>query len=189
MVKSRVTLILIIVFSVFVCVLIGGYVALKIFTSDKAIKTKITSAFEDYTGGKLNIESAHFDISKGITLNKVKFDGKEPEKLRINAEKIFIRYEPLALLRGEILIHSIMIISPELFLLRQKGAIWRFLNGVKAYLDHANITYPTEHLRGGVIVKSANVHVFDEAIFRDGILNIENLDLFGQQHWGFVKEY
>jgi hypothetical protein len=187
LVKARVTLILIIVFSVFVCVLIGGYVTLKILTSDKAIKTKITSALEDYTGGKLSIENAHFEFSKGITLNKVKFDGKEPEKLRINAEKIIIRYEPLALLRGEILIHSIMIISPELFLLRQKGAIWRFLNGVKAYLDHANIKYPTEHLRGGVIVKSGNVHVFDEAIFREGVLNIENLDLFGQQFGGSLR--
>jgi hypothetical protein len=187
LVKTRVTLILIIVFSIFGCVLIGGYVTLKVFTSDKAIKTKITSALEDYTGGKLNVENAHFDFSKGITLSKVKFDGKEPEKLRINAEKIVIRYEPLALLRGEILINSIMIISPELFLLRQKGAIWRFLNGVKAYLDHANIKYPTEHLRGGVIVKSANVHVSDEAIFREGVLNIENLDLFGQQFGGSLR--
>jgi hypothetical protein len=187
LVKTRATLILIIVFSIFGCVLIGGYVTLKIFTSDKAIKTKITSALEDYTGGKLSIENVHFEFSKGITLSNVKFDGKEPEKLRINAEKIVIRYEPLALLRGEILIHSIMIISPELFLLRQKGAIWRFLNGVKAYLDHANIKYPTEHLRGGVIVKSGNIHVIDEATFREGVLNIENLDLFGQQFGGSLR--
>ena len=121
MVKSRVTLILIIVFFVLGCVLIGGYVVLKTFTSDTTIKEKITSALEDYTGGKCNIENAHFEFSKGITLHNVKFEGVEPEKLRINAEKIFIRYKPLALLRGEVLIHSIMIISPELFLLRQKG--------------------------------------------------------------------
>ncbi|MFV1974174.1 MAG: AsmA-like C-terminal region-containing protein [Candidatus Scalindua sp.] len=188
MVKSKISLILIIVFSIFVCVLIGGYVTLKILTSDKAIKAKITGVLEDYTGGKLNIENAHFDFSKGLTLNKVEFEGKEPEKLRIKVEKIFIRYEPLALLRGEILINSIMIISPELFLLRQKGAIWRFLNGVKAYLDHANIKYPTDHLRGGVIVKSANVHVFDESIFREGVLNIENVDLFGQQFGGSLRD-
>jgi hypothetical protein len=185
--KSRVALILIIVFSVLGCVLIGGYVTLKKFTSDRAIKTKITSTLEDYTGGKCYIENAHFDLFKGITLHKVKFEGVEPEKLRINAEKIFIRYEPSALLRGEILIHSIMIISPELFLLRQKGAIWRFLHGVKAYLDHANIKYPTEHLSGGVIVKSGKVHVSDKGIFREGVLNIENLDLFGQQFGGSLR--
>ncbi len=187
MVKSRVTLILIIVFSVFGCVLIGGYVTLKTITSDKTIKAKITSALEDSTGGKLNIENARFELSKGITLNKIMFEGVEPEKLRVNAEKIIIRYEPLALLRGEILVHSIMIISPELFLLRQKGAIWRFLNGVKAYLDHANIKYPTEHLRGGVTVKSGKVHVYDEAIFNEGVLDIENLDLFGQQFGGSLR--
>ena len=188
MVKSKVSLILIIVFSVIGCVLIGGYVTLEILTSDKAIKTKITSALEDYTGGKLSIENAHFDFSKGITLNDVKFEGKDPEKLRIEFKKIFVRYEPLALLRGEILINSIMIVSPELFLLRQKGAIWRFLNGVKAYLDHANIKYPTDHLRGGVIVKSAKVHVFDKSIFRDGVLDIENVDLFGQQFGGSLRD-
>ncbi len=188
MVKSKVSLILIIVFSIIGCVLIGGYVTLKIFTSDKAIKTKITSALEDYTGGTVNIGNAHFDFSKGLTLNNVKFEGKEAEKLRIEVKKIFIRYEPLALLRGEVLINSIMIISPELFLLRQKGGIWRFLNGVKSYLDHANIKYPTDQLRGGVIVKSANVHVTDEAIFREGVLNIENVDLFGQQFGGSLRD-
>ena len=188
MLKSKALLILIIVFSVIGCLLIGGYITLKILTSDKAIKTKITSVLEDYTGGKLNVENVHFDFSKGITLNDVKFEGKDPEKLRIELKKIIVRYEPLALLRGEILINSIMIVSPELFLLRQKGAIWKFLNGVKAYLDHANIKYPTEHLRGGVIVKSANVHVFDESIFRDGVLDIENVDLFGQQFGGSLRD-
>ena len=188
MVKPKVLLILIIVFSILGSVLIGGYVTLKIFTSDKAIKAKITSALEDYTGGKLLVGNAHFDFSKGITLKDVKFEGKDPEKLRIEFKKIFVRYEPLALLRGEVLINSIMIVSPELFLLRQKGAMWRFLNGVKAYLDHANIKYPTEHLRGGVIVKSANVHVFDESIFREGVLDIENVDLFGQQFGGSLRD-
>ncbi|MDP6923843.1 MAG: AsmA-like C-terminal region-containing protein [Candidatus Scalindua sp.] len=188
MVKSKVLLILIIVFSVVGCLLIGGYVTLKILTSDKAIKIKITSTLEDYTGGKVDIENAHFDFSKGITLNNFKFEGKDAEKLRIEIEKIFIRYEPLALLRGEILINSVMIFSPELFLLRQKGAIWKFISGVKAYLDHANISYPTEHLRGGVVVKSANVHVFDEEIFRGGVLDIENLDLFGQYFGGSLRD-
>ncbi len=186
--KSKAILILIIVFSVIGCVLIGGYVTLKIFTSDKAIKTKVTSALEDYTGGKVNIENAHFDISKGITLSNVKFEGKEAEKLRIEIEKIIVRYEPMALLRGEILISSVMIFSPELFLLRQKGAIWSFINGVKAYLDHANIKYPTDQLKRGVIVKSADVHLYDETLFRRGVLDIENLDLFGQHFGGSLRD-
>ncbi len=80
MLKSKISLILIIVFSVFGCVLLGGYVTLRSYTSDKAIKAKITSALEDYTGGKLNIENAHFDLSKGLTLNKIQFEGKDPEK-------------------------------------------------------------------------------------------------------------
>ncbi len=66
-------------FSVFGCVLIGGYVTLKIITSDKAIKTKITKTLEDLTGGKLNIEYAHFDLFKGLNIDKVKFEGKNPE--------------------------------------------------------------------------------------------------------------
>ncbi len=188
MAKSKVLLIIIIVFSIIGCALIGGYVTLEILTSDKAIKTRITSALEDYTGGKLEIENAHFNLSKGITLSNVKFEAKKAEELRVEIKKIFVKYEPLALLRGEILINSVMIISPDLFLLRQKGAIWRFLNGVKAYLDHANIKYPTEQLRGGVVVKSANVHVFDKSIFREGVLNIENVDLFGRQFGGSLRD-
>jgi AsmA-like C-terminal region len=186
--KSKVSLILIIIFSVIGCILIGGYVTFKTFTSEKAIKTRITERLEALTGGKLTIEHAHFDLFKGLNLSNFKFEGKNPENLRINAERIFIRHEPLALLRGEILINSIIIISPELFIVREKGAIWRFLNGVKALLDHSGLKYPTDQLRRGVIVKAANIHVFDKVIFREGVLNIENVDLFGQQIGGSLRD-
>ncbi len=186
--RSKVSLILIIIFSVIGCILIGGYFTLKTFTSEKAIKTRITERLEALTGGKLTVEHAHFDMFKGLNLSNFKFEGKDPENLRIEGESILIRHEPLALLRGEVLINSIMIVSPELFLVREKGAIWRFLNGVKAMLDHSGIKYPTDQLGRGVIVKSANVHVYDEVIFRGGVLNIENVDLFGQQLGGSLKD-
>jgi hypothetical protein len=171
-----------------VCILIGGYVTLRTLTSEKAIKTRIIRRFEALTGGKLTIEHAHFDLFKGLNLSNFKFEGKNPENLRLNAEKIFIRYEPLALLRGEILINNIIIISPELFLVREKGAIWRFLNGAKALLDHSGLKYPTDQLRSGVVVKAANIHVFDKVIFREGVLDIENVDLFGQQIGGSLRD-
>ncbi len=186
--KSKVYLILIIVFSVIGCILIGGYITLKTFTSEKAIKARITERLEALTGGKLTVEHAHFDMFKGLNLSNFKFEGKDPENLRIEGESILIRHEPLALLRGEVLINSIMIVSPELFLVREKGAIWRVLNGVKAMLDHSGIKYPTDQLGRGVIVKAANVHVYDEVIFRGGVLNIENVDLFGQQLGGSLKD-
>ncbi len=186
--RSKVSLILIIIFSVIGCILIGGYFTLKTFTSEKAIKTRITERLEALTGGKLTVEHAHFDMFKGLNLSNFKFEGKDPENLRIEGESILIRHEPLALLRGEVLINSIMIVSPELFLVREKGAIWRFLNGVKAMLDHSGIKYPTDQLGRGVIVKDAKVHVYDEVIFRGGVLNIENVDLFGQQLGGSLKD-
>jgi len=185
--KSKVSLILIIIFSVIGCILIGGYVTLKTFTSEKAIKARITKRLEALTGGKLTFEHAHFDLFKGLNLSNCKFEGKNPKNLRIEAESILIRHEPLALLRGEILVNSIMIVSPELFLVREKDAIWRFLNGVKALLDHSGIKYPTDQLRRGVIVKTANIHVFDE-VFRNGVINIENVDLFGQQLGGSLRD-
>ena len=185
--KSKVYLILIIIFSVIGCILIGGYITLKTFTSEKAIKTRFTERLEALTGGKLTIEQAHFDPFKGLKLSNFKFEGKNPKNLRIEGESILIRHEPLALLRGEILINSIMIVSPELFLVREKDAIWGFLNGVKAILDHSEIKYPTDQLGRGVIVKTANIHVFGE-IFRNGVLNIENVDLFGQQLGGSLKD-
>ena len=188
MIKSKLYLILIIIFSVIVCILMGGYVALKTFTSEKAIKARITKRLEALTGGKLTIEHAYFDLFKGLSLDKVRFEGKNPEVLRIEVERILVRYEPSALLRGEILINSIMIISPELFLAREEDAIWRFLNCVKALLDHSGLKYPTDQLRSGVIVKAADIHMFDEVIFREGVLNIENLDLFGQQIGGSLRD-
>ncbi len=188
MIKSKVLLVLIIILSVFVCALIGGYVFLKIYTSDEAIKTRITSALENATGGKLNVENAHFDLFKGLNLSKVKFEGKNPQNLRIEAERIFIRYEPLALLRGEILINSITIMSPELFIVREKDAIWKLLNAFKAFLDHAKFKYPTDQLRNGIIARDTDVHVFDEVIFRGGTLNIENMDLFAQPFGGSLRD-
>ena len=186
--RSKVSLILIIIFSVIGCILIGGYITLKTFTSEKAIKTRITERLEALTGGKLTVEQAHFDPFKGLKLSNFKFEGKNPKNLRIEGESILIRHEPLALLRGEILINSIMIVSPELFLVREKDAIWRFLNGVKAMLDHSGISYPTDQLGRGVVVKAANVHVYDDVIFREGVLNIENVDFFGQQLGGSLRD-
>ena len=186
--RSKVSLILIIIFSVIGCILIGGYFTLKTFTSEKAIKARITERLEALTGGKLTIEQAHFDPFKGLKLSNFKFEGKNPKNLRIEGESILIRHEPLALLRGEILINSIMIVSPELFLVREKDAIWGFLNGVKAMLDHSGIRYPTDQLGRGVIVKAANVHVYDDVIFREGVLNIENVDFFGQQLGGSLRD-
>ena len=187
MIKSKLYLILIIIFSVIVCILMGGYVALKTFTSEKVIKARITKRLEALTGGKLTIEHAYFDLFKGLDLSNFKFEGENPEDLRIEIEKVFIRHEPSALLRGEILINSIMIISPELFMAREKDAIWIYLNGIKALLDHAGLKYPTDQLRRGVIVKAADIHVFDE-VFRNGVLDIENLDLFGQQLGGSLRD-
>ncbi len=103
------------------CILIGGYFTLKTFTSEKAIKARITERLEALTGGKLTVEHAHFDMFKGLNLSNFKFEGKNPENLRIEGESILIRHEPLALLRGEVLINSIMIVSPELFLVREKA--------------------------------------------------------------------
>jgi len=51
----------------------GGYVALKTFTSEKAIKARITKRLEAFTGGKLTIEHAHFDLFKGLNLSNFKF--------------------------------------------------------------------------------------------------------------------
>ncbi len=176
------------------CLLIGGYVYLKSITSDQAIKTKITEALEGFTGGKLDIESAHFDMFKGMSIDKVKFKGKKPEDLHIEIEKIFIRHEPLALLRGEILVNNIIIFSPELSIVkekgtvRDKGTIWKFLSGVKAFLDHSGLKYPTDQLRSGVTVKAANIHVYDKELFREGVLNIDSLDLFGQQFGGSLRD-
>ncbi len=186
--RSKVFLILIIVFSVIGCVLISGYVTLRIITSDASIKARITEKLEDFTGGKLNIEDVDFDLFNGLSLDRVRFEGKKPEDLRIEVERILIAHEPLALLRGEVLINSIMIMSPELFMAREEGAIWRFLSGVKSFLDHSGLKYPTDHLRNGVIIKSANIHVFDESVFRDGVLNIENMDLFGQHFGGSLRD-
>lgn len=188
--KSKVSLVLIILASVFACFLIGGYVYLKTITSDKSIKTKLTETLEGFTGGNLDIEYAHFDIFKGLSIDNVKFVGKKSEDLRIEVEKIFIKHEPFALFRGEILVNSILIISPELFMVREKESIWKFLSGVKAIFDHSglNIKYPTDQLRSGVTVKAANIHLIDKELFRKGVLNIENLDLYGQQLGGSLKD-
>jgi hypothetical protein len=186
--KSKLSLVLIIILSVFACVLIGGYVFLKILTSEKAIKAKITKTLEELTEGKLGIEHAHFDLFKGLNLDKVKFEGKKPEELHIKIDNIFIRHEPLALFKGEILINSITVTSPELFSVRQKDAVWNFLDGVKAFLDHAGPKLPTEHFRNGVILKDIKAHIVDKAVFRKGAVDIEDMDLFIQPFGGSLRD-
>ncbi|GJQ59971.1 MAG: hypothetical protein D8M57_14150 [Candidatus Scalindua sp. AMX11] len=186
--KSKKLLIAVIIISVCIAALVCGYILLKIYTSEDSIKSKITTALEAATGGKLEIEHAHFDLFQGLKLNRVVFTGKKPEKLRIEVEEIIIRHEPMALLRGEMLIDRITILSPELFIVREKGAIWRFLNGVKSFVDHAEFAGQSDMLRSGVVAKNTHVHVFDENIFRGGRLDIENMDLFAQPFGGSLRD-
>ncbi|MFQ5965092.1 MAG: AsmA-like C-terminal domain-containing protein [Candidatus Scalinduaceae bacterium] len=186
--KFKTSIVLTIILSVFVCSLIVGYVFLKKLTSDEAIKTKIISTLEGITRGKLKIEDVHFDLFKGLELHRVKFEAEKAENLRIEAEKIFIQHEPLALLRGELLINNVMVISPELFAIRDKEAVWKYLNGIKAFLDHAQLKFPTDHLRSGIAVKDLNVHIFDKEIFREGALNIEDVSLFAQPFGGSLRD-
>lgn len=184
--KSKASLVLIIIFSVFASAIICGYVFLKILTSDEAIKTKITKALKDHIDGELNIGSTHFDLFKGLVIDKIEFKG--PANLRINAKKIIVRHEPLALLRGKILINSATIISPEIFAIRDKDVVWKYLFGIKSFLDKAKIESPTDHLRSGITVKDANIHIFDETVFRNGQLNIENMDMVLKPFGGSLRD-
>ncbi|MDR4497454.1 MAG: AsmA-like C-terminal domain-containing protein [Candidatus Scalindua sp.] len=186
--KSKKLLITIIIISVFLCTFICGYVWLKTYTSEVSIKSKITTALEGATGGKLQIGKAHFDLFKGLLLNKIVFEGKNSKNLRIEVEEIFIRHELLALLRGELLIDRILIVSPELFIVREKDSIWGFLDGVKAFLDHGEFDSQSDILKSGVVAKNTQVHLFDESIFREGRLDIENMDLFAQPFGGSIRD-
>ncbi|MDR4506086.1 MAG: AsmA-like C-terminal region-containing protein [Candidatus Scalindua sp.] len=186
--KAKKLLIPIIIISVCLAAFICAYVLLKIYTSEDSIKSKITTALEAATGGELKIKNAHFDLFKGIQLNKIVFSGKKSENLRIEVEEILIRHEPMALLRGEILIDRITILSPELFIVREKDAIWRFLNGIKTFADHTEFAVQSDMLRNGVVAKNVHVHVFDEDIFRGGSLDIENMNLSAQPFGGSLRD-
>lgn len=186
--KSRKLLIALIIIAVCLAAPICAYVVLKIYTSEDSIKSKITTALEAATGGKLKIGNAHFDLFKGIQLNNIVFTGKKSENLRIVVEEIGIRHEPMALLRGELIIDRITILSSELFIVREKGAIWRFMNGVKAFVDHGEFAGQSDMLRNGVVAKNTHVHVFDEDIFRGGSLDIENMDISAQPFGGSLRD-
>ena len=94
----------------------------------------------------------------------------------------------MALLGGELIISSITVISPELFAVREKDTTWKFLNGVKAFLDNAKLKTPTDHLKGGIIVRNTKAHIFDKDMFRKGRLDVENLDLFIQPFGGSLRD-
>lgn len=186
--KSKTSIVLIILFSIIACAFIGGYVILQMFTSDKAIKAIITNALEEATGGKVNIGKTHFNLLKGLSLDNIEFKGKNPEKLRILADSILVRHNPIALLRGEIVIDSATIMSPEFFIVREKGAIWKFLNGLKTFLDKSKIACSTDHLRNGIDLKGIKVHFFDAKIFREGTLDINGMNLLIQPFGGSLRK-
>ena len=186
--RSKVSLVLFIILAVFVSALIGGYVLLKIFTSEEALKAKITEVLKGNIDCELNIGSIHFDLFGGLDADKIEFRGNGPGKLRINAERIIVRHDPLAMLRGKFVINSGTIISPDIFAKRDKEVVWKYLFGIKAILDKANIGTETDHFKGGLAVKSAKVHIFDEKVFKGGALNVEDADMFLQPFGGSLRD-
>lgn len=186
--KSKALLVLIIFSFVIVIAIMVGYVFFKKITSDEAIRMRVTNALENSIDGEFNIENAHFDLFKGLYIENISFKSSKPGGLRIYAKKIILQHEPMALLRGEILINSAIIMSPEIFALRDKEAVWKFLGNIKAFLDKAELEFPTDHLRNGLIVKGAIVHILDEIGFRNGSLDVEDVDFFIQPFGGSLRE-
>ncbi|MCF6148397.1 MAG: hypothetical protein E3K37_07030 [Candidatus Kuenenia sp.] len=153
--------ILLIIFACFLLIIVGagitGYIFISRLTSDKAIKNRISDAFQKL--GDVKIERAHFDFVEGITIDNISLTGKSGilQNKFLKCPKVIIKYDQKSLLKRELNIVKIIAIKPELTI-EKPATIWKLLNGINEGLENAKLPAFVDVLRQGIEIRGLKLH-------------------------------
>ncbi len=108
------------IFAVLVVLLYSGWW----LTNDTRIKRRAEAYLREVTGQKVSIRHASFGFHDGIKLEGVRITavqaGREEELFE--AEEVWLRHEPMSLLRGRLEVREIICIKPVPTIIRRRGS-------------------------------------------------------------------
>lgn len=136
------------------------------------------------------IKHVFINLLSNISLNEVTVMDTENESTGhvFNAQKIIVDYDPLNLLKGELFIRAVTVLSPELSLLRTKDGIWRIMDAVKDVIDKIHMPAYVNLLEDGIVAKDATLHLIDKDLFIGGVMDVSGIDMIIKPFSGSLSD-
>ncbi|MGR3178807.1 MAG: hypothetical protein ACUZ8E_12195 [Candidatus Anammoxibacter sp.] len=148
---------------------------------------------DEYT---ISIKDANMAVHGGISLNNIILNDVSINSAsevtiqspQLNAEKVIIKYNISDILKGNLLIKGVTVLSPELSLVRRDNGIWLIMDMLKDFTDKSNLAEYTDLLADGVTIKNGTFHFIGKDFFSDGVLNLSGIDLVLKPFSGSLKD-
>ena len=172
-----------IIFIIFVCFLliivgagIAGYIFISKLTSDEAIKSRISDAFQNL--GDIHIERARFDFAEGILIENISLSGKSGimQNKFFKCQKVIIEYDLKRLLKKEFNVVKIIAINPELTI-EKPTRIWELLDGIKEGFENANLPLFADVLHKGIEARGLKVHIKEHPEFHNPEIKLSGINI------------
>ncbi|MGR3320112.1 MAG: hypothetical protein ACUZ8O_16715 [Candidatus Anammoxibacter sp.] len=148
---------------------------------------------DEYT---ISIKDANMAIHGGISLNNIILNDVAinlaseitVQNSQLNAEKVIIKYNISDILKGNLLIKGVTVLSPELSMVRRENGVWLIMDMLKDLTDKFNLDEYTDLLADGVTLKNGAFHFIDKDFFSDGVLNLSGIDMVIKPFSGSLKD-
>jgi len=116
----------IIVIAALVLLMIGFSLLLKSFLSEETLKAFLLPRAETLTGRKVDLDQINVSLFKGIVAKGLSVKEKDGQKDFLKTGEFILSYQILPLLKKELVISKIEIISPSLSIRKEKGGKYNF---------------------------------------------------------------
>ncbi len=110
----------------FALLLIGLSIFLKIFLSGDRLKAIILPTAESVTGRKVNLEDINVSLFKGVVAKGLSVKEKDGQGDFLKVKEFILSYQFLPLLKKQLVISKIEVVSPSVSIRRYKEARYNF---------------------------------------------------------------
>jgi hypothetical protein len=153
-------------FVLVVIVIVALSVLVKTYLKSEQLKALIIPRAEEFTGREVSIERIDVSLFKGIVVKKL--DIKEDGRDFVSVEEFVLAYDLMPLLRKELVIHKVELISPRIHIKRLKDGSFNFSDIIerpeeekKAPEEEAG-GLPVSLVTDRVLLKDAKLQFIDE---------------------------
>lgn len=158
-------------FAFVLIVLVGVSLLLNIYLKSERLKAIIIPKAEEFTGRKVSIDQIDVSIFKGIVVKGISLREKDSSKEFIRTKEFVLDYSLFSILKKQILIKKIEIISPHIFIKKKHDGRYNFDDIIESKKDkmgdrtakeEKEKSFPLAIVTNRLSMKDATIEFIDE---------------------------
>lgn len=106
--------------------LLGLSILVKTYLKSDALKSLIIPKVEEATGRKLGINEIHVSLFKGIVVKGIILKERDGSRDFLKADEFVLNYQLWPLLKKQLVINKVELVSPSILLRREKDGTYNF---------------------------------------------------------------